>query len=120
MGVVCGNCDGFVANRSRYAPFNTEMVLLLEEGALPEQVDRAMVEFGYPMGPFAVGDLAGLDIGHAGRKRREAADPSARPLAHRRRPGRDGPPRHEDRRRLVPLRAGQPHAASAPTRKWRR
>ncbi len=79
VGVVCGNCDGFVANRSR-APFNTEMVLLLEEGALPEQVDEAMVEFGYPMGPFAVGDLAGLDIGHAGRKRREAADPTIRPL----------------------------------------
>ena len=79
VGVVCGNCDGFVANRSR-APFNTEMVLLLEEGALPEQVDKAMVEFGYPMGPFAVGDLAGLDIGYAGRKRREAADPTVRPL----------------------------------------
>ena len=79
VGVVCGNCDGFVANRSR-APFNTEMVILLEEGALPELVDRAMVEFGYPMGPFAVGDLAGLDIGYAGRKRREAADPAARPL----------------------------------------
>ena len=79
VGVVCGNCDGFVANRSR-APFNTEMVILLEEGALPEQVDRAMVEFGYPMGPFAVGDLAGLDIGYAGRKRREAADPTSRPL----------------------------------------
>ena len=79
VGVVCGNCDGFVANRSR-APFNTEMVILLEEGALPEQVDKAMVEFGYPMGPFAVGDLAGLDIGYAGRKRREAADPTTRPL----------------------------------------
>ncbi len=79
VGVVCGNCDGFVANRSR-APFNTEMVILLEEGALPEQVDKAMVEFGYPMGPFAVGDLAGLDIGYAGRKRREAADPAIRPL----------------------------------------
>ena len=79
VGVVCGNCDGFVANRSR-APFNTEMIILLEEGALPEQVDGAMVEFGYPMGPFAVGDLAGLDVGYAGRKRREAADPTIRPL----------------------------------------
>ncbi len=79
VGVVCGNCDGFVANRSR-APFNTEMVILLEEGALPEQVDKAMAEFGYPMGPFAVGDLAGLDIGYAGRRRREAADPTTRRL----------------------------------------
>ena len=43
------------------------MVILLEEGCLPEQVDKVMVDFGYPMGPFAVGDLAGLDIGAAGR-----------------------------------------------------
>ncbi len=41
------------------------MVILLEEGCLPEQVDKVMVDFGYPMGPFAVGDLAGLDIGYA-------------------------------------------------------
>ncbi|MBN8892087.1 MAG: enoyl-CoA hydratase/isomerase family protein [Rhodospirillales bacterium] len=84
VSVACGNCDGFVANRSR-APFNTEMSILLEEGALPEQVDAVMVEFGYPMGPFAVGDLAGLDIGHAGRKRRAAADPNYRkqPIADR-------------------------------------
>jgi 3-hydroxyacyl-CoA dehydrogenase len=79
LSVACGNCDGFLANRSR-APFNSEMVILLEEGALPEQVDRVMVEFGYPMGPFAVGDLAGLDIGHAGRKRRLAANPNYRTL----------------------------------------
>lgn len=77
--VACGNCDGFVANRSR-APFNSEMVILLEEGCLPEQVDKVMVDFGYPMGPFAVGDLAGLDIGYAGRKRRAAADPNYRKL----------------------------------------
>ena len=77
--VGCGNCDGFVANRSR-APFNSEMVILLEEGALPEQVDKVMVDFGYPMGPFAVGDLAGLDIGYAGRKRRAEANPDYRKL----------------------------------------
>ena len=77
--VACGNCDGFVANRSR-APFNSEMVILLEEGALPEQVDKVMVDFGYPMGPFAVGDLAGLDIGYAGRKRRAEANPDYRKL----------------------------------------
>ena len=79
IGAVAGNCDGFVANRSR-APFSTETVLMVEEGALPEQVDRVMVEFGYPMGPFAVGDLAGLDIGYAARKRRAAADPRYRKL----------------------------------------
>ncbi|MBV8613887.1 MAG: enoyl-CoA hydratase/isomerase family protein [Acetobacteraceae bacterium] len=82
IGKVCvmaGNTDGFVANRSR-APFNTEMVILLEEGCLPEQVDRVMVDFGYPMGPFAVGDLAGLDIGLASRKRRAAQNPNYRTL----------------------------------------
>ncbi len=76
---MAGNTDGFVANRSR-APFNAEMVILLEEGCLPEQVDKVMIDFGYPMGPFAVGDLAGLDIGAAGRRRRAAADPNYRKL----------------------------------------
>lgn len=53
---------------------------MLEEGALPQQVDKVMVDFGYPMGPFAVGDLAGLDIGYASRRRRAAADPNYRKL----------------------------------------
>ena len=79
ISAMAGNTDGFVANRSR-APFNTEMVILLEEGCLPEQVDKVMVDFGYPMGPFAVGDLAGLDIGAEGRKRRAAANPNYRKL----------------------------------------
>jgi 3-hydroxyacyl-CoA dehydrogenase len=79
LSVGCGNCDGFLANRSR-APFNAEMVIMLEEGALPEQIDKVMVDFGYPMGPFAVGDLAGLDIGAESRKRRAAADPNYRKL----------------------------------------
>jgi 3-hydroxyacyl-CoA dehydrogenase len=79
LSAVAGNTDGFVANRSR-APFTSEMVILLEEGALPEQVDKVMVDFGYPMGPFAVGDLAGLDVGYAGRKRRALANPNYRKL----------------------------------------
>jgi 3-hydroxyacyl-CoA dehydrogenase len=79
IAAVAGNCDGFLANRSR-APFNSEMIILLEEGCLPEQVDQVMVDFGYPMGPFAVGDLAGLDISAAGRRRRAAADPNYRKL----------------------------------------
>ena len=79
MSAMAGNTDGFVANRSR-APFNSEMVILLEEGCLPEQVDKVMIDFGYPMGPFAVGDLAGLDIGAEGRKRRAAANPNYRTL----------------------------------------
>jgi 3-hydroxyacyl-CoA dehydrogenase len=79
ISAMAGNTDGFVANRSR-APFNSEMVILLEEGCLPEQVDKAMIDFGYPMGPFAVGDLAGLDIGAAGRRRRALANPNYRTL----------------------------------------
>ncbi len=75
VGAVCGNCDGFLANRSR-APFQTEMNILVEEGAKPQQIDKVMVEFGYPMGPFAVGDLAGLDIGHAVRQRRKKESPN--------------------------------------------
>jgi 3-hydroxyacyl-CoA dehydrogenase len=79
ISAVAGTCDGFVANRSR-APFTTEMMLMLEEGCLPEQVDKVMVDFGYPMGPFAVSDLSGLDISYDTRKRRAAADPNYRKL----------------------------------------
>ena len=74
-----GNCDGFVANRSRI-PFNLEQGLMIEEGALPEQVDKVMVDFGYPVGPFAVNDMSGLDISYDTRKRRAAADPNYRRL----------------------------------------
>jgi len=79
ISVVAGSCDGFVANRSR-TPMMTETMLMLEEGALPEQVDKVMVAFGYPMGPFAVNDLSGLDVSYEGRKRRAAADPAYRKL----------------------------------------
>jgi 3-hydroxyacyl-CoA dehydrogenase len=76
VSAVCGNCDGFLANRSR-APFGTEMNILIEEGALPEQIDKVMIDFGYPMGPFAVADLAGLDIGYAVRQHRAKENPNA-------------------------------------------
>ncbi len=79
VGAVAGSCDGFAANRSR-TPMMTEMMLMLEEGALPEQIDRIMVAFGYPMGPFAVNDMSGLDVSYEGRKRRAAADPEYRKL----------------------------------------
>jgi len=84
ISALAGNCDGFVANRSR-APFNSEMIILLEEGALPEQVDKVMVDFGYPIGPFAVADLSGLDIGYDTRKRRAEQNPNYRkmPIADR-------------------------------------
>ncbi len=74
-----GNCDGFAANRSRI-PFTLEQNLMVEEGALPEQVDKVMEDFGYPVGPFKVNDMSGLDISYDTRKRRKAADPSYRML----------------------------------------
>jgi len=79
IGAVAGSCDGFVANRSRTS-LMTEMMLMLEEGAMPEQVDRILVAFGYPMGFFAVNDMSGLDVSYEGRQRRAAADPTYRKL----------------------------------------
>ena len=66
--VPVGVCDGFVGNRMLYA-YRRQADRLLLEGALPEQVDRALCDFGFRMGPFAVADLAGLDIGRAVRVR---------------------------------------------------
>jgi 3-hydroxyacyl-CoA dehydrogenase len=84
VSALAGNTDGFVANRSR-GPFGSEMIIMLEEGALPEQVDKVMVDFGYPIGPFAVSDLSGLDIGYDVRKRRAQENPNYRkmPIADR-------------------------------------
>ena len=65
---LVGVCEGFVGNRM-LTPYIREAGFLLEEGASPQQVDRALTSFGMAMGPFAVGDLAGLDIGWEGRKR---------------------------------------------------
>ena len=79
ISAYAGNCDGFVANRSRI-PFTMEQNLMVEEGALPEQIDRVMVDFGYPMGPFAVNDLSGLDVSYQTRRRRLAEDPNYRML----------------------------------------
>ena len=66
--VPVGVCDGFVGNRMLYA-YRRQADRLLLEGALPEQVDQALCRFGFRMGPFAVADLAGLDIGRAVRVR---------------------------------------------------
>ena len=69
VGVVVGVCDSFAANRMLY-PYTRQAQFLLEEGALPEQVDRVLYDFGFPMGPFAVGDLAGIDVGYKVRQHR--------------------------------------------------
>ncbi|WP_233871428.1 3-hydroxyacyl-CoA dehydrogenase NAD-binding domain-containing protein [Paraburkholderia adhaesiva] len=76
--VVAGVCDGFIGNRM-LARYGAAANLLLMQGALPQQIDGALQRFGLAMGPFRVGDLAGLDIGWAGRKRRAAEHPGAVP-----------------------------------------
>ena len=68
LPVLVGNCEGFVGNRMLSA-YSREAGFLLEEGASPAQVDGALQRFGMAMGPFRMGDMAGLDIGWAGRKR---------------------------------------------------
>lgn len=74
IGVTVGNCFGFVGNRMLYA-YGREKELMLLEGATPAAIDRALEEFGMAMGPNAVGDLAGLDIGyHARREWRDRPD----------------------------------------------
>jgi len=76
--VRAGVCDGFIGNRV-LAVYRTAADTLMEDGASPYQIDRAVREFGFPMGPFQVVDLAGGDIGWATRKRRAATrDPRAR------------------------------------------
>ncbi len=74
VAVVSGVCDGFIGNRM-LEPYTKQAAYLLEEGASPEQVDKAMETFGMAMGPFRVGDLAGNDIGWSVRKRRRAERP---------------------------------------------
>lgn len=67
VGVLVGNCRGFVGNRM-FHPYVRESVFLLEEGATVQDVDSALYDFGMAMGPLAVGDLAGLDVGWRIRK----------------------------------------------------
>ncbi len=76
--VVVGNCPGFAGNRMMF-PYMYEAQFLVEEGATPEQVDRALTEFGMAMGIFAVDDMAGIDV--AWRVRQElvhSGEPGAR------------------------------------------
>jgi 3-hydroxyacyl-CoA dehydrogenase len=75
--VVSGVCDGFIGNRM-IEQYSRQAGFLLEEGCTPEQVDRAIEKFGFAMGPFRMGDLAGNDIGWAIRKRRYVEKPELR------------------------------------------
>jgi 3-hydroxyacyl-CoA dehydrogenase len=82
IGVLVGNCRGFVGNRM-FGPYRREAQFLVEEGAEVEAVDNALVEFGMAMGPLSTGDLAGLDVGWRIRKEyRDLEKPGVRqPIA---------------------------------------
>lgn len=75
--VVSGVCDGFIGNRM-IEQYSRQAGFLLEEGCTPQQVDKAVEKFGFAMGPFRMGDLAGNDIGWAIRKRRYVEKPHMR------------------------------------------
>ena len=78
MPVLCGNRFGFIGNRI-YNAYRTQCEFMLEDGAWPEDVDRALEAFGFAMGPFAVADLSGLDIAWRMRRARAATrDPRER------------------------------------------
>jgi 3-hydroxyacyl-CoA dehydrogenase len=122
IGVLVGNCRGFVGNRM-FGPYRREAQFLVEEGAEVEAVDDALVEFGMAMGPLATGDLAGLDVGWRIRKEyRHLEKPGVRqPIAEDRlcEMGRYGQKtvagwyRYDDQRRAAP-----DSEVAALVRKW--
>ncbi|MCY4030186.1 MAG: 3-hydroxyacyl-CoA dehydrogenase NAD-binding domain-containing protein [Acidobacteria bacterium] len=75
IGALVGVCDGFVGNRMLYA-YRRQADFLLEEGALPAQVDKAIYEFGLPMGPYQMADLTGLDVSWRVRKAQAPTRPA--------------------------------------------
>jgi 3-hydroxyacyl-CoA dehydrogenase len=75
--VIAGVCDGFIGNRM-INQYSQQALLMLEEGATPQQVDRAIERFGFAMGPFRMSDLAGNDISWHIRKRHYAEHPKMR------------------------------------------
>jgi 3-hydroxyacyl-CoA dehydrogenase len=77
VGVVSGVCDGFIGNRM-VEQYIRQAGFLLDEGALPQQVDAAIERFGFAMGPFRMGDLAGNDVGWYIRKRRQVETPDVK------------------------------------------
>ena len=76
VGVQAGVCDGFVGNRMLHA-YTSEVYAMLLEGAMPREIDAAMEEAGMAMGPLAVGDLAGLDVGYRIRQERKLTGEAA-------------------------------------------
>ncbi|SFL98275.1 3-hydroxyacyl-CoA dehydrogenase NAD-binding domain-containing protein [Marinobacter zhejiangensis] len=72
VGVLVGNCHGFVGNRMLHKR-GAEAMALVNEGATPQQVDKVLTDLGYPMGQFAMSDLAGIDVGYRIREERRKA-----------------------------------------------
>ncbi len=103
LPIVCGVTEGFIGNRI-FSAYRREAEFLLEDGALPQQIDAAMEAYGFAMGPFAVFDLAGPGD-RLGPAQAPGGDPrSEGALCRYRRPSvRSGPARHEGRARLVSL-----------------
>ncbi len=77
VGIVCRNRDGFIGNRM-LGGYGYQAALAVLEGAMPEQVDKVLRDFGMPMGPLQMSDLAGLDIGYKSRKDRDPSTFDAR------------------------------------------
>lgn len=81
LPVICGVTEGFIGNRV-FSAYRREAEFMLEDGAMPHEIDAAMEAFGFPMGLFAVNDMAGLEIAWARRKRQASTrDPAARYVA---------------------------------------
>lgn len=78
VGVLVGNCHGFVGNRMLHKR-GAEAMSLVDDGASPQQVDKVLTDLGFPMGQFAMGDLAGIDIGHSIREERRKAGENVPP-----------------------------------------
>ncbi|XP_051564785.1 peroxisomal bifunctional enzyme isoform X2 [Myxocyprinus asiaticus] len=93
VSVAVGNCPGFVGNRM-LKPYLDQASFLLEEGATPEQVDKALEEFGFAMGCFRMSDLAGLDVGWRVRKESGLTGPDV---------DRNYPPRRRHGHRYCPI-----------------
>lgn len=81
LPVIAGVCEGFIGNRI-YAKYRAQCEFMLQEGALPHEIDQAIERLGFAMGPFAVSDLSGLDIAWLTRKRKAVGrDPRERYVA---------------------------------------
>ena len=80
VGVLAGNCDGFIGNRMLFRYFE-QAQYMLEEGALPQDVDKALYDYGMAMGPFAMSDLAGNDVSWRIRQRQLREAPEGAPYS---------------------------------------